>query len=114
MPSAKRSCLLVGLCLSLSVVDGSIPQVMLLLFPLTVLVHNLFELLTLSELCGFCCFSMRFVIFIDLFATLVQPASLVYIGYLVYTLFFDDAPSIPTISLILIAAIYGLQLLIII
>lgn len=40
-------------------------------------IHNLFELLMIPQLCGFCLFSMRFVIFVDLFATLVQPAALV-------------------------------------
>ncbi|KAI9591605.1 chitin synthase-domain-containing protein [Syncephalis fuscata] len=47
-------------------------------------VHNLVELITLSRLCGFCCFSMRFVVFIDLFSTVVAPAAMVYIGYLIY------------------------------
>ena len=75
-------------------------------------VHNLFELLLLDELCGFCLFSMRFVIFIDLFATLVQPASIVYVAYLIYLLS-DENSQFPLISLVMIAAIYGLQLLII-
>ena len=35
-------------------------------------VHNLVELMTLPELCGFCCFSMRFVVFIDLLGTIVS------------------------------------------
>ena len=34
-------------------------------------VHNLCELIFLSELCGFCLFSMRFFVFIDLLGTLV-------------------------------------------
>lgn len=34
-------------------------------------VHNLLELVVLPELCGFCCFSMRFFVFIDLLGTLV-------------------------------------------
>ena len=29
-------------------------------------IHNLAELVLLEEMCGFCCFSMRFVVFIDL------------------------------------------------
>lgn len=37
-------------------------------------VHNLCELILLPELFGFCCFSMRFFVFIDLLGTLVsQP-----------------------------------------
>lgn len=35
-------------------------------------IHNLCELVFLSDLCGFCCFSMRFVVFIDLIGTVVS------------------------------------------
>lgn len=35
-------------------------------------VHNLCELVMLPELFGFCCFSMRFFVFIDLLGTLVR------------------------------------------
>jgi cellulose synthase/poly-beta-1,6-N-acetylglucosamine synthase-like glycosyltransferase len=35
-------------------------------------VHNLCELVLLPELFGFCCFSMRFFVFIDLLGTLVR------------------------------------------
>lgn len=35
-------------------------------------VHNLVELLFLPEMCGFCCFSMRWIVFIDLLGTLVS------------------------------------------
>ena len=34
-------------------------------------VHNLCELIFLPELCGFCLFSMRFFVFVDLLGTLV-------------------------------------------
>ncbi|KAG9878814.1 chitin synthase, partial [Aureobasidium melanogenum] len=30
-------------------------------------IHNLAELMLIKDMCGFCCFSMRFVVFIDLF-----------------------------------------------
>jgi chitin synthase len=36
-------------------------------------VHNLVELIALPELCGFCFFSLRFVVFIDLLGTIVSP-----------------------------------------
>lgn len=35
-------------------------------------VHNLCELVLLPELFGFCCFSMRFFVFIDLLSTIVR------------------------------------------
>ncbi|KAJ1949436.1 hypothetical protein FBU59_001146, partial [Linderina macrospora] len=47
-------------------------------------VHNLAELLFLPDLCGFCCFSMRFVVFLDLFGTLTMPTTLIYFAYLIY------------------------------
>jgi chitin synthase len=74
-------------------------------------VHNLIELVGLKQLCGFCCFSMRFVVMLDLFATFVQPATLLYIIYLIvanaigFELF-------PLLALILIACVYGLQVII--
>lgn len=38
-------------------------------------VHNLVELIALPELCGFCFFSLRFVVFIDLLGTIVSVHS---------------------------------------
>ena len=35
-------------------------------------IHNLVELVSLPELCGFCCFSMRFIVFVDLVGTIVS------------------------------------------
>ena len=35
-------------------------------------VHNLVELLFLPEMCGFCFFSMRFIVFVDLLGTIVS------------------------------------------
>ena len=43
-------------------------------------VHNLAELIFLDQLCGFCCFSMRFVVMIDLLSTVIQPVSVAYVG----------------------------------
>ncbi|KAF5373421.1 hypothetical protein D9615_009450 [Tricholomella constricta] len=71
-------------------------------------VHNLGELVFLEQLCGFCCFSMRFVVMIDLVSTLTQPVTVVYIAYLIYQVVGQDKP-VPELALILIAAIYGLQ-----
>ncbi|KAJ1846333.1 hypothetical protein LPJ73_004565, partial [Coemansia sp. RSA 2703] len=74
-------------------------------------VHNLVELVFLPEMCGFCCFSMRFVVFIDLFGTLTMPCTLFYLAYLAY-LAISKIADIGYISLILIGAIYGLQAII--
>ncbi|KAI0859798.1 chitin synthase [Xylaria cubensis] len=74
-------------------------------------VHNLMELVPMSQLCGFCCFSMRFVIFIDLLSTVVQPVTIAYIVYLI-VLVSTNATIIPVTSFILLGAIYGLQAII--
>ena len=71
-------------------------------------IHNLAELVWLKDLCGFCCFSMRFVVFIDLFGTIILPATCGYLGYLIYRVA-THSGQFPLISIILIAAVYGLQ-----
>lgn len=74
-------------------------------------VHNLAELVPMSELCGFCCFSMRFVVIIDLVSTLVQPVLVAYLVYL-FVRIGEDPSSIPLTSIIMLVAVYGLQALI--
>ncbi|KAJ2302821.1 hypothetical protein IWW55_003239 [Coemansia sp. RSA 2706] len=74
-------------------------------------VHNLAELMFLPNMCGFCCFSMRFVVFLDLFGTLTMPTTLIYFAYLIYAAVRNIA-DVGYISLILIGAIYGVQAII--
>src|ERR1700753_1447357 len=74
-------------------------------------IHNLAELVFIKDMCGFCCFSMRFVVFIDLFGTLILPATCAYLGYLVYRVASHQG-QFPLISLIILAAVYGLQAII--
>lgn len=71
-------------------------------------IHNLFELLSTPGLCGFCLFSMRFVVFVDLLSTIVAPVTMVYLIYLVVLVSTSDA-TIPLTSVLMLAAIYGLQ-----
>ncbi|PKY01607.1 chitin synthase E [Aspergillus campestris IBT 28561] len=71
-------------------------------------VHNLIELIPLQQLCGFCCFSMRFIVFIDLLSTVIQPVTIAYVVYLIVWLV-RDTSTIPYTAFILLAAIYGLQ-----
>ncbi|CAL1699920.1 unnamed protein product [Somion occarium] len=71
-------------------------------------VHNLCELVFLPELFGFCCFSMRFFVFIDLLGTLILPSTVVYLIYLVVVVSLHKA-AFPLISIIMLAAVYGLQ-----
>ncbi|KAK5420090.1 hypothetical protein LTR06_001560 [Exophiala xenobiotica] len=74
-------------------------------------IHNLAELVWLQDLCGFCCFSMRFVVFIDLFGTIQLPATTVYLGYLIYKVASHQG-QFPLISIVMIACVYGLQAII--
>lgn len=74
-------------------------------------IHNLAELVLMRELCGFCLFSMRFIVLIDLVGTIILPATAVYLIYLIVVVATGSAP-IPYISLALIAAVYGLQMII--
>lgn len=74
-------------------------------------IHNLVVLMRLKEMCGFCCFSMRFVVFVDLCGTIILPATCAYLGYLIYVIATKSGP-FPMISVIMLAAVYGLQALI--
>ncbi|ORX86313.1 hypothetical protein K493DRAFT_411343 [Basidiobolus meristosporus CBS 931.73] len=74
-------------------------------------VHNLFELVYLPRLCGFCCFSMRFVVLLDLVSTLIMPIQCIYLAYLIYMVC-TDTSNIPLTSLVLLAVIYGFQVFI--
>ncbi|KAF8218382.1 glycosyltransferase family 2 protein [Mycena galopus ATCC 62051] len=74
-------------------------------------VHNLGELVFLEQLCGFCCFSMRFVVMIDLVSTLTQPVTVAYLAYLFY-LVFGEHDQIQTISLVMIISVYAIQMLV--
>lgn len=74
-------------------------------------IHNLAELMQLKNMCGFCCFSMRFVVFIDLFGTIILPATCVYLGYIIYRVA-THTGQFPLISIVMLAAVYGLQALI--
>ena len=74
-------------------------------------VHNLMELIPLQQLCGFCCFSMRFVVFLDLLSTIVAPVAVAYITYLIVLLALHSSV-VPLTAFILLGAIYGLQAII--
>ncbi|KAF9920606.1 hypothetical protein FBU30_009545 [Linnemannia zychae] len=74
-------------------------------------IHNLGELMVLSELCGFCCFSMRFIVLVDLLGTLILPASFVYLVYLIVVVATGSSP-LPIVAVAMLAAVYGLQALI--
>ncbi|OCF78226.1 chitin synthase [Kwoniella mangroviensis CBS 8886] len=74
-------------------------------------VHNLFELMLVRDLCGTFCFSMQFVVFMDLIGTLVLPAAISFTLYIIVIAIIPESVTHmprPTVSLILLAFILGL------
>ncbi|OMJ13131.1 Chitin synthase D [Smittium culicis] len=69
-------------------------------------VHNLFELVLVNDLCGTFCFSMQFIIFMELVGTLVLPAAITFTLYLVIISIFTRP--VPWLPLFLLACILGL------
>eukprot|EP00984_Skeletonema_dohrnii_P018612 scaffold8722_cov105-Skeletonema_dohrnii-CCMP3373.AAC.2 len=74
-------------------------------------VHNMFELLKVNTMCGVCCVSMKVVVFIDLIATMILPASYCYAMYLLFLVFVDDLP-VSTVLLIIYGIIMGVQVVV--
>ncbi|KAI8844766.1 chitin synthase-domain-containing protein [Chytridium lagenaria] len=68
-------------------------------------IHNLLELVMVNELCGVFCFSMQFVILIDLIGTVVLPAAIAFTIALIVLSVIGPVPLIP---LLLLGAILGL------
>jgi len=75
-------------------------------------VHNLMELVLVRDLCGTFCFSMQFVVFIELIGTLVLPAAIVFTFYLIIISFIKKP--VPVIPLVLLALILGLPAVLIV
>ncbi|KAG1474960.1 hypothetical protein G6F56_000026 [Rhizopus delemar] len=69
-------------------------------------VHNLLELLLIRDLCGTFCFSMQFVVFMELIGTVVLPAAILFTIYLIIAAFIIKP--VPIIPLMLLAAVLGL------
>lgn len=69
-------------------------------------VHNLMELVLVRDLCGTFCFSMQFVVFVELIGTLVLPAAIAFTFYLI--IMSIATKPIPIIPLVLLALILGL------
>ncbi|KAI7903969.1 chitin synthase-domain-containing protein [Cokeromyces recurvatus] len=74
-------------------------------------IHNLMELLFVHDLCGTFCFSMQFVIFMELVGTLALPAAISFTIYLIIMAIIGQPAIIP---LILLAIILGLPAVLIV
>ncbi|KAG5929710.1 Chitin synthase 4 [Claviceps africana] len=76
-------------------------------------IHNLMELVLVRDLCGTFCFSMQFIVFIELVGTLVLPAAIAFTFYVVITSIINQPPQIiPLVLLALILGLPGLLILI--
>ncbi|KAI1500104.1 glycosyltransferase family 2 protein [Biscogniauxia marginata] len=75
-------------------------------------IHNLMELVLVKDLCGTFCFSMQFVIFIELIGTLVLPAAIAFTFYVVIISIISPEPQV--IPLVLLALILGLPAVLIV
>ncbi|KAI0308112.1 glycosyltransferase family 2 protein [Multifurca ochricompacta] len=76
-------------------------------------VHNLAELVLVRDLCGTFCFSMQFVVGMELAGTLVLPAAISFTLYLIISTIIPGGPN-TTIPLALLAVILGLPGLLIV
>lgn len=64
-------------------------------------VHNLMELVLVSDLCGIACLSMQFSVFVDLIGTLVLPAAIVMSIYLIIQAATSTNPEWQSLGLLL-------------
>lgn len=72
-------------------------------------VHNLMELVRVRNLCGTFCFSMQFVVFMDLVGTVVLPVAICLTGALIVNSIITPPRSFEeAIPLMLLAAVLGL------
>ncbi|KIP04155.1 glycosyltransferase family 2 protein [Phlebiopsis gigantea 11061_1 CR5-6] len=70
-------------------------------------IHNLAELLLVRDLCGTFCFSMQFVVGMELAGTLVLPAAISFTLYLIIISIIPGGTN-TTIPLVLLAIVLGL------
>lgn len=73
-------------------------------------IHNLLELVRLTQLRGVCCFSMKFIVALDIVSSFSLPASVLYLVYLIY-LFITETSVISSLIIFVFVVIYLTQLL---
>jgi len=76
-------------------------------------IHNLLELVLVRDLCGTFCFSMQFVVAVELSGTVVLPAAIVFTIYLIlYTALSGNVEWVPILMLIAILGLPGVLIVI--
>ena len=73
--------------------------------------HNMLELVRVNTMCGVCIFSMKTIVVLDLVATLILPASLIYVGYIVYITFWMGEP-LSLLMLVVWGIVIGVQVIV--
>ncbi|KAJ3057396.1 hypothetical protein HK097_007575 [Rhizophlyctis rosea] len=69
-------------------------------------IHNLLELVLVRDLCGIFCFSMQFVVLLELIGTVVLPAAISFTFYLIISAIIRKTAEL--IPFLMLAAILGL------
>jgi chitin synthase len=73
--------------------------------------HNLLELTKVKTMCGVCCFSMKTIVYLDLIACMILPASTVYAVYLIF-LVAAGKTQFSLLLLVLYGLLIGVQLVV--
>ena len=73
--------------------------------------HNLLELTKVKTMCGVCCCSMKTVVYLDLIACMILPASTVYAAYLIF-LVAAGKTQFSLLLLVLYGMIIGVQIVV--
>ena len=73
--------------------------------------HNLLELTKVKTMCGVCCCSMKTVVYLDLIACMILPASTVYAVYLIF-LVAAGKTQFSLLLLVLYGLIIGVQIVV--
>nr|GAT52894.1 glycosyltransferase family 2 protein [Mycena chlorophos] len=76
-------------------------------------IHNLAELILVRDLCGTFCFSMQFVVGMELAGTLVLPAAISFTIYLIVASIIPHHAN-TTVPLVLLAFVLGIPLILIV
>ncbi|KAF7293023.1 Glycosyltransferase family 2 protein [Mycena indigotica] len=76
-------------------------------------IHNLSELILVRDLCGTFCFSMQFVVGMELAGTLVLPAAISFTIYLIVASIIPGHTN-TTVPLVLLAFVLGIPLILIV
>ncbi|KAJ3417076.1 Chitin synthase, class 3 [Chytridiales sp. JEL 0842] len=69
-------------------------------------IHNLLELVLLRDLCGIFCFSMQFMVALDLIGTVILPAAITFVFILIFSAIFTA--KVAVLPLLMLLATLGL------